>query len=788
MITPLRRHPLCLALGAALGLQAPLVAAQIEEVVVTAQKREESLQTTPIAISAMTGDQMERMGITSFEEVAYAAPNLNLTPYPSSASLLILYMRGQGVSDPMQITSDTSVGLYQDGFYLSRPQASAFDLADIERVEVLRGPQGTLYGRNTTGGAVNLISKKPTGEFGLKQTLTAGNYNYFRSLTTVDLPEWQGLATKFTVLKSQKDGYVRNQGSSHDFGEKEELSGRLSLLWQPTDELTVDYFYDHGNIKSTPLYYQNGALNGKTMLGYPYEGQHKRRSRTYRPIDLPESGSRFEGHGLTLTWDALEQLTVKSLTGYRDLSWDTYQDYAEAFTQAAGFDFTSPIGSIAYDDISNHQFTQEFQFIGTALDGALDYVAGLYYFNESGSHYEQYIIDMPAMLYDNNQDPTLPPNIVPGHYLQTKDRWVSTTSKSHAVYGQATWTPPILDHRMDITLGARWTQDKRTGKRHFVVTDAIDGFSAPPEIDLGKSRSKFSRFNPALTVNYNWNDDLSTYAKVVTAYKAGGASEGSPLGNFEQTYAPEEVTSYEVGLKSHWLDRRLRLNAAAFYSKFDDMQLAFTADVEDLSIIQSYNAGKANVKGFELELLYAPIDDLTINMEYAWLDATMDKVKVIPNTLFSPDMNPASPYQPGQNIKKVFEVPYVSRDSVNLGIDYLFLRAARAEFSARLDYHFQSKNYNTATTGSAVPNRSNYQQPSYGVFNGRLTMDLDLPRGDQLRLSLWGKNIFNKKYPVHVLGLGTPVATPEVPVAGWMETAKIWNEPATYGVELVYQY
>lgn len=774
------RSALYLALSAGLGLQGPTALAQIEEVLVTAQKREESLQSTPIAISAMSGDTLERMGITSFEEVAYAAPNLNFTPYPSSSSLLILYMRGQGVSDPMQITSDGSVGLYQDGFYLSRPQGSAFDLADIERVEVLRGPQGTLYGRNTTGGAVNLISKKPTGEFGLKQTLTFGNYDYFRSLTTINLPEWQGLATKLTVLKSQKDGYVRNLGNSHDFGEKEELSGRFSLLWQPTDELTVDYFYDHGNIKSTPLYYQNGALNGKTMLGYHYDNQHERRSHTYRPIDLPRTGSRFEGHGLTLTWDVLENLTVKSLTSYRDLGWDTYQDYAEAFTQSSTFAFTSPIGSIAYDDIDNHQFTQEFQFIGTALDGALDYVAGLYYFNESGSHYEQYLVEMPAML--------LPPTYTSaGHYLQTKDRWVSTTSKSHAIYGQATWTPPILDHRMDITLGARWTQDKRTGKRRFVIKDEVGSFPPVVETDLGRSRSKFSRFNPALTVNFNWNDDLSTYAKVVTAYKAGGASEGSPLGSFEQTYAPEEVTSYEVGVKSHWLDRRLRLNAAAFYSKFDDMQLAFTADVVDLSVIQSYNAGKANVKGFELELLYAPIDDLTINMEYAWLDATMDKVKVIPGTLFDPAMNPGSPYQVGDDIKKVFEVPYVSRDSVNVGVDYILLRAAKAEFSARLDYHFQSKNYNTATTGSAVPNRQNYQQPSYGVFNGRLSMDMELPRGDQLRLSLWGKNIFNKKYPVHVLGLGSPVATPDAP-AGWMETAKIWNEPATYGVELVYEY
>ncbi len=170
----------------AIAQEAPRVG--LEEVVVTAQRREESLQDAPIAITALSDEQLELRGITDFGAVAAATPSMSLTPYPSSTNTLILYMRGQGVADSMQITSDGSVALYQDGFYISRPQLSTFDLADIDRVEVLRGPQGTLYGRNTTGGAVNLISKRPSGELDFKQELSMGDREYFRTLSALDLP------------------------------------------------------------------------------------------------------------------------------------------------------------------------------------------------------------------------------------------------------------------------------------------------------------------------------------------------------------------------------------------------------------------------------------------------------------------------------------------------------------------------------------------------------------------------------------------------------------------------
>jgi outer membrane receptor protein involved in Fe transport len=431
--SPLRALTLAVA---ALSLGAPLAfaAGAIEEVTVTAQKREENLQNTPIAMSALSADTLEKMGISDFNDVAKASPSIHFTTYPSS-NMLTLYMRGQGINDPMQITADGSVGLYQDGFYVGRPLGAIFELADLERVEVLRGPQGTLYGRNTTGGAVNMIAKRPTGEFGFKQSFTVGTRDLFRSLTTIDLPAWNDAAAKVTVLKSSQDGLVKNTGNSRDFGESEQLSGRLDLHWNVNDALAADYFFETGELNSTPQYFQNEqvAQSGR-VAGY---GQAEtRRGSTYRDIDLPEGTSRFENHGLTFAWDVSDAFTVKSLTGYRELKVDGYQEYAEALGTAV-----STNANNAYDGIQSYTFSQEFQFIGNALDDRIRYVSGLYYYHDSASHYQDFFTGINATpTYVNSID---------------KLRDVNAEAQSLAAYGQVTWRPPILDDRFEATLGGR---------------------------------------------------------------------------------------------------------------------------------------------------------------------------------------------------------------------------------------------------------------------------------------------------------------------------------------------
>jgi len=787
----LKQKPLVIAIGYGLlmSIAGTAAAEGIEEVTVTAQKREENLQTTPIAISAMTGDALKNMGVTSMEGVAKASPSISFTPYPSSSNILIMYMRGQGVSDPMQITSDGSVGLYEDGFYLSRPQASTFDLADIERVEVLRGPQGTLYGRNTTGGAVNLISKKPTGEFGFKQDFSFGTRNLFRSLTTVDLPKIGDVSAKITLLRSSKDGLVKNPGSSHDFGEESQQAGRLSLRWEAADNLTVDYFMDKGTLDSTPMYYQNPAYSGTVVTvpggmpnagSYPYYADGNRRHDTaYRPVDLKESTSDSEGHGLTVTWDVNDNLTIKSLTGYRKLYWHAYQDYAESFqtTLQPGPDLpflteplTLPLTYLTDDLVKDHQFSQEVQFIGNALDNQIKYVAGLYYFAESGSHYEGQNTGVELFPFGQS------------------DRYVSANSKSEAIYGQVTYTPPILDNRLDVTVGGRYTKDYRDAARTFsdafgvlqengkIPVMTLDENGVPYSPNGSVNDQKFSRFNPSLTVNFNWTDDLSTYAKVSTGYKAGGSSESGRIGTFANgTFSPEKVTSYEVGEKAFFWDHRVRLNSAAFLSKFDDMQLAFVADPNNNGVIQNLNAGKATVKGLEVELLVQPIDDLSLSMDYAWLQPNFDKVEALNNTIFVPT------YPAGTNIKDLFVLPYAPKNTVNLAADYTFFKFDKGDVAAHLDYRYQSETYLTASSGPAVAGREFYAIQGYGLLNGRVTLTMDLPRGDQAKIGLWGKNLANKQYLAHTTGNGGPID-------GFNSAAESWGEPASYGVDVSYRY
>jgi iron complex outermembrane recepter protein len=691
-------------------------------------------------------------------------------------------MRGQGVADAAQITSDSSVGIYSDGFYIARPQAAVFELTDLERVEVLRGPQGTLYGRNTTGGAVNLISAKPTGEFGFKEDFTVGSRAQIRSQTSINLPKWNDISTKLTVLKSRKDGFVKNSGG-HDYGESDQFAGRFALKWDIADNITADYFAEMGELDTTPSYYQNEDVQ---------DGKDHPASRTYIGLDLPSSNGNFEGHGLTLTWDVDSTLTIKSLTGYRELDTDEYQNYANSFT--INFGPTSapvpfPLGTTSYDRVREHQFSQEFQFIGSLMNERIRYVTGLYYFKEGASHFQNYQIDGLAIPFG-------------GDFFQNKDRYATVDSESKAIYAQVTWTPQILNDKLDLTLGLRQTWDDRDATRSLAYTgfgtyfDTL--FGGPPGTiyPLGtennaKAGDSWSKFNPSFTANYTISDDMSMYGKVSTGYKAGGFSESSPVNNFQQGFDPEEVTAYELGFKSYWLDRKVRLNVSAFQNDFDDMQLFFNFNPDDSSVVQALNAGQATVRGIELDLMVMPIDDLTLTMEYAYLDPEFDEVEALAGTVFDPAVNSESPYQVGDNIKDVFAVPYASKNSVTLNADYTFWHFAGGNMSGNLNYRWKSEYFNTATTGKAVPGRDNYEVPSYGLLDARLTLALDKTQNGQFKFSVWGKNILDKEYPQQVIGMGGPIDVNTIngPVAGgYYGQTRIWSEPPSYGIDIHYEY
>ena len=698
---------------------------QLEEVIVTAQKREESLQDAPLAISAITADVLETKGIKDFSGLATATPSIYFSQYPTSGNALMLFMRGQGNGDPAQITGDGSVGLYVDGIYIARAQGSTFDIADVERVEVLRGPQGTLYGRNTTGGAVNIITKKPTGEFGFKQQFSYGSRDYFRSLTSIDLPKAGDFAVKVSYLRSSIDAQVRNVGSSHGYGEEEQRAGRVAVQWTPREDVTVDYAFEKGDIWSTPSYYQNDSLVG-FIPGYSTSDD-----RTWRDIDLPIGHASYEGHSLIAAWDINPNFTVKSLTSYRKLNDYAFNDFAESFSDPKGAPY---LYYVSADEVAAHQFSQEFQFIGSALDNQIDYVAGLYYFEESASH--DRIIGLTGIDLDN---------------------YVTADAKSMAAFGQVTWTPQALDD-LSITVGARYTKDDRDAVRD----KSFNGF--PTETGVRNSLS-FKRFNPSLTVNYKWTADISTYAKVATGYRAGGSAETAI--DFSKTYGPEKVISKELGLKSYWWDHRVRANVAVFSTDYRDMQIAISPDATDHSVTQTINAGRAEINGAELELLVAPIDNLTVNFDYTYTDWKIKKVRV-----------------DGADLTGFFSLPFAPEHSYSIGADYKFFTFSNGDLSAHIDYRWMGDAFTSGTSGPAVVNREYFGRNAYGLLNGRVTLAMDLPRGDRARIGIWGKNLADKQYLAHAIANGDYLD----PVNGYTSQAYSLGAPRSFGVDLTYEY
>ncbi len=745
---------------------APTNGAGVEDIVVTAERRSANLQRTPIAITAITAAGLQASGITDIRGVVQAAPSLYFAPYPSSNTTLVLFMRGQGIGDPNIITKDGGVGLYVDGVYQSRPQAAAFDLADVERVEVLRGPQGTLYGRNTTGGAINIISKKPTGEFGASGLLSLGNLDYRRALVNLDLPEFGGFKVKLTGLYSNRDGWQTNPSSptvsdTHDFQSDRKVAVRGAVRWEPSPDVTVDYAGDYSNQRTTPvLYVTENAFAPLLFPGYTADPE-----RSYRSSYLPYSYTKSDGQTLIAEWRPSDGLALRSLSSYRHIKVTSSQDYVESFL--------APF--YARDRIGSKTYTQEFQAVGNIAD-QFKYVLGLYYFRETANHLQNADIGTG----------------VAGQQVQV-GRFTTAKSISKAAFGQVTWTPLFADGKFDITVGGRYTRDSRSADRtktqNFFIGQVSPqvirrfngaGLLLPLGSAIGATDVRNSKFNPAITLAYRPLETVSVYGKLVTGYRAGGSNEASP--NFTRTFGPETVTSYEVGIKSDLLDRRLRVNLAGFVAKYKDLQLDISADPVDASLSDTFNAGRATVKGVEADVTAVPVEGLTLQANYAYTTSNIRAVRAPAGSIFDRSVNPASPVSVGDDISGYFVLPFTPKHSVRLSGDWVIGTIGVGRLAAHADYTWKDKVFTTAGDGPSVPfGRDAPVNSSYGLVDARLTYTIDRGDGRDVSISLWGKNIFDRRYPGFVIGSGSILT-------GYPNQAISYGLPATYGVDVGFSF
>ena len=398
-------------------------ATAVEELVVTAQKREESLQEVPLSVTALTSEELEVLGVRSLRDLIDGViPSLKVSPYPSTPATLNLTMRGTSASDAGSVFTELPVGVYIDGVYVGRAQGVGVDIVDVERLEVLRGPQGTLYGRNSVGGAVNFVSKKPTGEFSFRQTASGGtNWGEWDSVTQVDLPGWSWLGgefkTRFSYLRSEEDGWVDNTSNIDNFDTnywaQSKEAWRAALRWEWSD-VTLDYSFDNSRNEIAQAFFQIhsgsafGIRDGATLPGActsltsgsnaaalnacaaaanpagayglnlrPYlSANDERLEETPYPLQLTPASVDTFGHAVNVTWDALDALQIKFISSYREVEQLSSINYGGVF--GVGLTNAPDFGHIEQD-----QFSQEVQFLGNFLDGKVDYVAGVYYYQEN---------------------------------------------------------------------------------------------------------------------------------------------------------------------------------------------------------------------------------------------------------------------------------------------------------------------------------------------------------------------------------------------------------------------
>ena len=699
-------------------------------IVVTATKRETDLQSTPISIAVMSDEEMKKRHVQSMLDLADGAiPSLRVATFEARSSALTIGMRGIVPLDANQPAREQGVGIYMDGVYLGRQHGLNAALLDVERIEVLKGPQGTLFGRNTEGGAVNIISRPPSGEFGGRASIGAGNYGSYSGSLHVDLPAIANIAFKVDAAIQHQDATVENPlpGAAgwnffHRYG------ARIAARWRPTDTFTADIAYDIGRDENTPFYSQllNYNPTGRTVLpiSRPAGSIPSGTIRALPPIvvvsdkrmavadiGVPQQPSVGKSQGImgSLRWDATDAVELRSITAYRTVSDDQWDNSGGAHRTPV-FVPNGNFSRYSLAQMKQHQFSQELQAVGSL--SSLDYVLGLYYFSERAQ-------DAAGTPNTNrwNADGTGYTILDPGPTIPANrsiDRSSIAWAKSYAAYGQATWTPPGLE-ALHITAGARVTRDEKHG-RLLKVNNAATSLTFA---------QKTSRFDPMVTVAFDASDDVHFYAKYATGYRSGGASSRSLT---YRSFGPEEVESYEIGAKTQFLDRLVRLNLAGYIMDRTGSQVDFNFfdPITNRNTLETVNApGTTKIRGVEADLTLFPTEGLVLNASYAY---TYTKVPPTPNTLL-----------PGNPIQPVFIV-FTPRNAASGSIDYELPLAGETSLRLHLD-----ANYSQAT--QTFDNEDVKNQGSF-IVNGRVALaDIVLnDGGSTLTLAAWARNLLNEEH------------------------------------------
>ena len=731
----------------------------LDEVIVTARRREESLQDTPLSITAFSAEQLETRGVLFITDVGKYTPNVQFDAVATESgggASTQTYIRGIGQQDYV-ITVEPGVGVYLDGVYIGKSMGSLLDTVDIEQVEVLRGPQGTLFGRNTLGGAISVTSKRPTEEFEGDVEVTVGDYDRIDGKLSLSGPLSDSFRGRLSLSTQNRDGHVHRVGldtspkTSARTGETEgnvdRQSGRIALEWDVTDNLMASLTADLTRVREqTPgtvvvgvdetlglqaLFNSAEVTSGECAVSagpsrltnpicYNDQYDFELDSLTASGAGPNQSDADIRGAALTLNWQ-LGNVDLKSITAYREVEVDVLMDYSH-----------SPYNYVVIgQDIDWEQFSQEFQIAGDTLDGRLSYVAGLYYSAEDARQ------------------------VFPVHFRDFGfDSGGTVDNESSAVFGQATYD---FTEQLALTVGLRYTDETRRFDPSLQVltnytdpnaayvesyVNLLEGAFGPVGTQLfppGVYKRKSDGTTPMASLSYEFTDQLMTYVSYSEGFKGGGFSmryfppvtpPPGLTGDDIVGYAdPETAKSYEIGMKSEFLDSRLRVNASLFYVDYDDIQVTLNVDVGGpINVPSLVNAGTGTLKGAELEIVAVPSDWLDIQASLGYLDAEYDSFSEAALAEF-PNANS-------------FEFPNAPELTLHIGGTATFFENERGRLFLRSDFSWkddQMKDFANLPTA--------FQQ-SYEILDASLNYSNP---DDRWLVTLGGTNLTDEIYMVSIV-------------------------------------
>ncbi|MEP5937249.1 MAG: TonB-dependent receptor [Erythrobacter sp.] len=666
----------------------------IPEILVTARKRVEPLQSTPVAVTALGGEALERIQATDLSDLSGRAPNVTINTIGNFGSSVSVFIRGIGNGDPGS-TVDPAVGIYVDGVYLPRTVNSSLDLFDVEQVEVLRGPQGTLFGRNTTAGAINYRTKRPTGESAARGTITLGSFGQRDLRISAETPLIEDvLAVKVSAFSQEHDGFFTNTfvggpgaRAPRDAGRTSTFSLRPTVLFTPTDNFELTLIGEYYNENSDNLPTINISQPGQLLQVFhsPPVFEAGAEVRAF-PFNV-EGFSDIEVFGLTAeaNWE-IGPGTATLVSNYRDTT-----DFNNNDTDGTPASFFETLRETPHE-----QFSSELRY-DWELNDNINVIAGVFYFRQ------KFFLQRDTFLDITNT----------GTATELRSQG-GQTHRNYAAFAQIDYD---VTDRLSISLGGRYTYEE---KDFFSSLFRPVALGLSPRINLSDT---WSNFGPKVGFDYRLTDDALVYGSYSKGFKSGGfsvrGSTATALGPFDE----ESVDAFEIGLKADWFDNRLRTNIAIFQSNYSDLQRTVIRSSTDPNNPQETitdNAANATVKGIEMEVTAVPVDGLQLDFSMGYIDAKYDE--------FLADLNNDGIVTDNSDLP----LSRAPKWTLGAGASYRADLGSAGELTLRGDWIYVD-NQNVLANGAAIG-----EIPSYNVLDASIRWDLP---DDRFHVTVFAKNV-----------------------------------------------